>query len=519
MSWDSLPCSDALIYIGCAGSLSGRIPDTTMNVPDTTENREHCLCPSCPSFPRGCKGEILFCSTGSSTCEVRAGGCFCPDCLVYSTYSLTTLYFCDRGSKNAAGVVIRKPYHDEDLRNYGFVEDIHTMAATGESIPCSMGSPKRFTVSLDDLHLVPAQVFRIPRNREEPVDTRTVIGPGSAKPLSSPSPVLVSGLSFGAVSKNVRRIIAGVARQDKVVFNSGEGGVLPEDLEAREQLIIQYSTGRFGITEEILRRASAVEIRFGQGAYPGKGSVLPAAKMTREVAAMRGLKKGEDAYSPAHHPDITNPGELREKIGWLRSLTGGVPVGAKIGCGAIEKDIGALVSAGVDFVAIDGFGGGTGATNGYVRDNVGIPLVCALPRAVRERARLGAGNRVSLIAGGGIRTSADVTKCLALGADAVYLGTAALIAIHCEQYRICHTGLCPTGITTHHPALTAQCDVPGGITRLSNFLRLMNDEIASLTRIAGKNNVHDLNPADLVACSPEMARITGCPWMGDPGGE
>ena len=161
-----------------------------MNVPDTSENRERCLCPSCPSFPHGCKGEILFCSTGSSTCEVRARGCFCPECLVYSTYSLTTLYFCDRGPENAAGVVIRKPYHDEDSRSYGIVDEIHTMAATGESIVCSMGSLKRFTVSLDDLHLVPAQVFRIPRNREEPVDTMTVIGPGACKTphLSNPGP-------------------------------------------------------------------------------------------------------------------------------------------------------------------------------------------------------------------------------------------------------------------------------------------------------------------------------------------
>ena len=410
---------------------------------------------------------------------------------------------------------MRKKRHNEDNRLYQEIHDIKTIASTGRSIVRSMGSQKQLPYSLEDLHLVPAQIAQIPRNQEDPVNTRIVIGPASKKPLVSSSPILISGLSYGAVSKNVKVIISQVAAQENILFNSGEGGVLPEELSAKDHLIVQYSTGRFGVTEALIQQAAGVEIRFSQGAYPGKGSFLPAAKMTREIAGIRGLQKGEDAYSPAHHPDIRNPDDLKKKVDWLRSLTGGAPIGAKIGCGAIEQDIAVLVSAGIDFIALDGFGGGTGATNDFVRENVGIPLVVALPRAARYLRELGVRDKVSLICGGVLRNSGDFTKCLALGADAVYIGTAALIAINCEQYRICHTGLCPTGVTTQRPDLVARCDVSKGIFRLGNFIRVMTGEIADLSRIAGKDTIHDLTCRDLVSFNRDLALITGCPWVGE----
>ena len=410
---------------------------------------------------------------------------------------------------------MRKKRHNEDNRLYQEIHDIKTIASTGRSIVRSMGSQKQLPYSLEDLHLVPAQIAQIPRNQEDPVNTRIVIGPASKKPLVSSSPILISGLSYGAVSKNVKVIISQVAAQENILFNSGEGGVLPEELSAKDHLIVQYSTGRFGVTEALIQQAAGVEIRFSQGAYPGKGSLLPAAKMTREIAGIRGLQKGEDAYSPAHHPDIRNPDDLKKKVDWLRSLTGGAPIGAKIGCGAIEQDIAVLVSAGIDFIALDGFGGGTGATNDFVRENVGIPLVVALPRAARYLRELGVRDKVSLICGGVLRNSGDFTKCLALGADAVYIGTAALIAINCEQYRICHTGLCPTGVTTQRPDLVARCDVSKGIFRLGNFIRVMTGEIADLSRIAGKDTIHDLTCRDLVSFNRDLALITGCPWVGE----
>lgn len=183
-------------------------------------------------------------------------------------------------------------------------------------------------------------------------------------------------MSFGAVSKNVRLVIAQVASNLKIAFNSGEGGILDDELStARDYLIAQYATGRFGINEDMLKHAAAIEIRFGEGAYPGKGSYLPASKVTPEIAKIRGLRSGEAAYSPAHHTDITTTQELKEKVSWLRDLTGGIPIGAKLGCGNVEKDIRVLVDAGVDFIALDGFGGGTGATDLYVRENVGIQFL------------------------------------------------------------------------------------------------------------------------------------------------
>ncbi len=410
---------------------------------------------------------------------------------------------------------MRKKQNSEDNAFYQSVHDIKTVAFTGRSIVSSMGSRKNLPFSFNDLHLIPAQVSRIPKNQEHPVATKTVIAPFSKKPLISGSPIMISGLSYGAVSKNVKLVISRASASEGFLFNSGEGGILPEELEVKRNLIVQYSTARFGIDENLLREVAAVEIRFGQGAYPGKGDFLPAAKMTDDIAAIRGLDKGVDAYSPAHHPDINNPGDLVRKIEWLRSLTGGAPIGAKIGCGAIEADVSVLVEAGVDFIAIDGFGGGTGATDTYVRENVGIPLITALPRAVRQLQKIGAKNRVSLIAGGDLRSSADFIKCLALGADAVYIGTAALIAINCEQYRICHTGLCPTGITTQDPELTAQCDIDEGVRRLSNYMRVMTEEIANLTRITGNDDIHDLRTRDLVSFNRDLSRICGCPWIGD----
>jgi len=489
-----------------------------MKVPDTKETRDQCLCPGCPSYPHWCKGEVLYCSAGCTSCDINAKGCICPDCAIYAQYSLEWIYFCDKESDEESGVVMRKKRHHESDGVYQEIHDIKTIASTGTSTVCSMGSQKQLPFSLEDLHLVPAQIAQIPRNREDPVNTRIMIGPASARPLVSSSPVLISGMSYGAVSKNVKLIISQVAAQEKIAFNSGEGGVLPEELMAKDHLIVQYSTGRFGISETLLEQAAGVEIRFSQGAYPGKGSFLPAAKMTQDIARIRGLKKGEDAYSPAHHPDIRNPAELAEKIDWLRSVTRGAPIGAKIGCGAIEQDIAVLVSAGVDFIALDGFGGGTGGTNDFVREHVGIPLVVAVPRAARYLRELGVRDKVSLLCGGSLRTSGDFTKCLALGADAVYIGTAALIAINCEQYRLCHTGLCPTGVTTQRPDLVRRCDVSKGVVRLGNFIRAMTGEIADLTRIAGKDTIHDLTCRDLVSFNRDLALITGCPWVGERSG-
>ncbi|CAG1005970.1 methylamine---glutamate N-methyltransferase subunit C [Methanosarcinales archaeon] len=485
-----------------------------MIVQNTPENRKNCLCPECPSYPHDCEAEILYCSMGKSICDIKASGCTCSLCSVYFENKLTGLYFCDKEEVGASNTLMRKKRSWEDGSFYRTIADIKDMAAMGESVVAAMGSLKKLPLSLDDLHFIPAQVGSIPLNKEDEVNTGLCIGPEAGRPLKVSSPILISGMSFGAVSKNVRLVIAQVASKLKLAFNSGEGGVLEESLKiAKDYLIAQYSTGRFGINENMLKQVAAVEIRFGEGAYPGKGSYLPASKVTPEIAKIRGLKSGEAAYSPAHHADITTPQELKEKVKWLRNLTDGIPIGAKLGCGNVEKDIQILVDAGVDFIALDGFGGGTGATNLYVRENVGIPIFAALPRAFKVLSDLGVKDKISLIGGGGLRTCADFAKCLALGADAVYIGTAALIAINCEQYRICHTGLCPTGVTTTDQVLSEQVNVEKSIEKLSNFINLSTQEIANLTRIVGKNDINKLDRDDLVSMKREMAIITGTRWL------
>jgi len=483
-------------------------------VEDSDLNRKQCMCNLCPSYPDNSRGEILYCAQGSSRCDIKAKGCICNACPVYFENELSSLYYCNKAVVGENNVEMRKRLMTENSASYQAIVDIKDLAEGGMSLVKSMGSQREMPFSFDDLHFVPAQVARIPRNADARVSTRVTIGPEAGKPLKVSSPILITAMSLGATSKNVKLVIAETAKKLTVAFNTGEGGILDEAIEMASQvMIMQYSTGRFGVNEKRLKKAAAVEIRFGQGAYPGKGSYLPADKMTPEIAEIRGLEPGEPAVSPAHHADITKPAEVKVKVDWLRKLTGGVPIGAKIGCGNVEADVEVLVGAGVDYIAIDGFGGGTGATAPYVRDNVGIPVIAALPRARKKMDDMETGKGITLIAGGGLRTSADFAKCLALGADAVYTGTAALIAINCQQYRVCHTGQCPTGVNTSDPMLAAQLDMEAGVKRLRSFIEVSTREIANFTRIVGKSSTAKLDSHDLVSMKKELALLTGTRWL------
>ena len=403
---------------------------------------------------------------------------------------------------------------DEREKSYYKMTEVSIVADKGVSMLGSMGSLKKMPFSLDDLHFIPAQISKIPLNTNEEVNLKVVIGPEAKKPLRVSSPIMFSGMSYGAVSKNASLVLAKVASKLNLGLNSGEDIVLPEELDiASKNLVVQYSTGKVRIFDEILKKSSAIEIRFGQGVFPGWESLLPAEKVPSELAKLMELREGEALLTPAHHPDIRNQEELKEKVRLLKELTGGIPIGAKIGCGNVENDVEVLAKAGVDFISLDGFGGGTGATEFFVRENVGIPIVAALPRADTHLKKTGLRNKISLIAGGGLRTSADFAKCLALGADAVYIGTSALIAINCQQYRICHTGHCPTGITTNDPVLVQRLDVDEGVRKLTNFINVSNQEVANLLRIVGKDDIKKLGIEDLVALKKELSEATGVKWM------
>jgi glutamate synthase domain-containing protein 2 len=449
-----------------------------------------------------------------SKCNISAGGCLCPQCPVWKKYGLNGNYYCDKLPLGMSGEVQRKGSTTEPPGFRDMVTGIKDVAILGKSVLAEMGSLRELPFSLDDLFFLPAQVSRFPLNADEEVDTTITIGPRAQRPLELPTPILIAGMSFGAVSKNVRLSIARGAQEGRFGYNSGEGGILHEELEiAPGTMIAQYATGRFGVPEDRLMRVAAIEIRFGQGAYPGAGSILPDSKVTAEVARIRGIKEGENALSPARHPDISSPEEVGAKVAYLRRLTNGVPIGAKIGCGRIEDDLDVLLGAGVDFVTLDGFGGGTGATEMYARENCGISIVAALPRAIRHLQRKGVRDRITVIASGGLRSSGHFAKCLALGADALYIGTAALIAINCQQYRICYGNKCPTGVTTHDPQLVAKISPDEGGRRLASFVGTSTKEMAGLARIAGKRRLKDLEKDDLISVDKDLSTLTGVRWI------
>jgi glutamate synthase domain-containing protein 2/rubredoxin len=384
--------------------------------------------------------------------------------------------------------------------------DIHRMALTGESIiePMRTGKP---VVTWDDILIKGAQLARLPLNREEPVDAMTVIGPRAKKPMVVGTPVIVSHMSFGALSKEAHLALARGSAEAGTALSSGEGGILPEVLDLANKFIFEYVPNRYSATPENLERVDAVEIKFGQSAKPGMGGHLPGGKVTAEIAAIRGFPEGADIISPSRFPDIATREDLRRKIEELRALSKGRPVGIKLAAGHIEADLEFALSAGPDFITIDGRAGATGAAPKLIKDATSIPTIYALDRARRYFEGRGIKD-VTLIATGGLRVSSDFAKALALGADAVAIGTAALMAIGCQQFRICDTGRCPIGIATQDPGLRARLDIEEAARGLANFLRVSTEELRDFARLTGNDSVHKLSVRDLVTTSSEISAHT-----------
>jgi methylamine---glutamate N-methyltransferase subunit C len=384
--------------------------------------------------------------------------------------------------------------------------DIHRMALTGESVIEPMRSRKPI-VSWDDILIKGAQLARIPLNRDENVDTKTVIGPKAKKPLVVSTPIIISHMSFGALSKEAQSALALGSGAAGTAMCSGEGGILAEAMGMAHKYIFEYVPNRYSVTEENLRRVDAVEIKFGQSAKPGMGGHLPAGKVTAEIAAVRGFPEGTDIVSPSRFPDIATREDLKRKVDELRKLSKGRPIGIKFAAGEVEADLEFALSAGPDFVTIDGRAGATGAALKLVKDATSIPTIYALDRARRYLDGRGIKD-VTLIVTGGLRVSSDFAKALALGADAVAIGTAALMAIGCQQYRICDTGRCPVGIATQDPALRVRLDVEESARWLANFLRVSTEELKDFARLTGNDSVHKLSVRDLATTSSEISGYT-----------
>ncbi len=389
------------------------------------------------------------------------------------------------------------------------MDTIHALAEHG-SIPDGAMATTLPLPRLEDILVLGAQLDPMPLPEDAEVDISCVIGPSAARPLVLDGPAFVSHMSFGALSREAKVALARGAAAAGTAACSGEGGILPEELEAAgSRYIFELAPLRYSDTDENLRAAGAVEIKIGQGTKPGMGGHLPGGKVTEEIARIRGRRPGENIVSPSTFPGVRDADDLRALVDELRERSLGAPIGIKLAAGHIERDVRVAVEAGADFITIDGRGGATGASPVMLRDASSVPTVYALVRARRCLDELG--SSASLVITGGLRVASDIVKALALGADAVALASASLMALGCQQYRICGTGLCPMGIATQDPALRARLDVGKGTRRVENFYRATFDDLRMFCRVTGHAGIGELSARDLVTVDADLAERCGVP--------
>jgi glutamate synthase domain-containing protein 2 len=392
---------------------------------------------------------------------------------------------------------------------------------------------KRRVPNFDDLVLLGASMSRYPlEGYREKCATDVTLGTRFAKkPITLKIPITIAGMSFGALSASAKRALGLAATAMGTSTTTGDGGMSEEEREASSVLVYQVLPSRYGTDPDHLRSAEAIEIVVGQGAKPGGGGMLLGQKITERIAEMRTLPAGIDQRSACRHPDWTGPDDLEIKIRELREITDWEkPIYVKIGSARPKFDVALAVKAGADVVVLDGMQGGTGATQDVFIEHAGIPTLPALRQAVEALQELDMHRKVQLVISGGIRSGADVAKALAMGADAVSIGTAALVALNCnralyeEDYRAlgtapgychhCQTGRCPVGITTQDPELEKRLDVEEGARRVRNYLTTLTLEAQTLARACGKSHILNLEPEDLAALTIEAAAMAGVPLAG-----
>ncbi|HBA68396.1 MAG TPA: FMN-binding glutamate synthase family protein [Lachnospiraceae bacterium] len=398
--------------------------------------------------------------------------------------------------------------HDKKSR---YMEEIHEIAVTGKSIDGAMGTQMPMP-GWDDILLLGAQLNPAPLLDTDPVETKTIIGKHARKPMVLESPVYISHMSFGALSREIKVALAQGSAMAKTAICSGEGGILPEEKEAAYKYIFEYIPNKYSVTVENLKSSDAIEIKIGQGTKPGMGGHLPGEKVTPEIAALRGKNPGEDIQSPSKFAEINSKEDLKKTVDTLRELSDGRPIGIKIAAGRIERDLEHCVYAEPDFITIDGRGGATGSSPFLLRESTSVPTVFALHRARKYLDSVH--SDISLVITGGLRVSSDFAKALAMGADAVAIASAGLIAAACQQYRICGTGNCPVGIATQKPELRERLKTDAAARRVANFLNVSLAELKTFARITGHHSVHDLNVSDLVTLNRDIAEYTDIPHAG-----
>ena len=410
--------------------------------------------------------------------------------------------------------------------------EIHRAADQGVYEIRGFGAKRRLP-SFDDLVLLGASMSRYPlEGYREKCDTDVTLGTRFAeKPIELKIPITIAGMSFGALGAHAKEAIGRAATQMGTSTTTGDGGMTNEERGSSKTLVYQVLPSRYGLNPDDLRRADALEVVVGQGAKPGGGGMLLGHKITERVAEMRDLPVGIDQRSACRHPDWTGPDDLEIKIQELREITDwALPIYVKVGATRVSYDVALAVKAGADVIVVDGMQGGTAATQDVFIEHVGIPTLPAVRLAVQALEELDMHRKVQLIVSGGIRTGADVAKALALGADAVSIGSAAMVALGCNKpvyhedyHRLgtepgachhCHTGRCPVGITTQDEDLEARLKPEQGARWLKNYLTTMVLETQTLARACGKTHVLNLEPEDLAALTVEAAAMAQVPLAG-----
>ncbi len=377
----------------------------------------------------------------------------------------------------------------------------------------AMGVSRNKLPKWDDIQFNVAQLAVRPLLDEVAVGTDLVIGPNALKPLRLKIPLFVSDMSFGALSEEAKLALAMGADRAGTGICSGEGGMLSEEQEANSRYFYELASARFGFSWDKVERCQAFHFKGGQGAKTGTGGHLPGNKVKGKIAQVRNLQEGEDAVSPATFPDWTSISQIRDFADEVKSRTEGIPVGYKLSAQKIEKDIDAALEVGVDYIILDGRGGGTGAAPLIFRDNISVPTIPALARARRHLDGSGAKD-ISLIITGGLRTPEDFAKALALGADGIAISNSALQAIGCLGMRACNSNVCPVGIATQREDLRARLVIEEAATRLERFFSASTALMTVLARACGHSHLNEFCIDDLTTFQTEMARLTGIEYGG-----
>jgi glutamate synthase domain-containing protein 2/nitrite reductase/ring-hydroxylating ferredoxin subunit len=377
----------------------------------------------------------------------------------------------------------------------------------------SMGVPRDQLPSWDDLQILTAQVHKPPLLDDHPVGTDVVIGPGAQKPLRLNIPLFVSDMSFGALSEPAKIALASGAELAGTGICSGEGGMLPEEQQANSRYFYELASARFGFDWQKLEHVQAFHFKGGQGAKTGTGGHLPGKKVKGKIAEVRGLEPGQDAISPPRFPDWTEPAQIKGFADEVRDRTGGIPIGYKLSAQHIERDIDAALEVGVDYIILDGRGGGTGAAPIIFRDNISVPTIPALARARRHLDRLDRRD-ITLVATGGLRKPADFIKAMALGADAIAVSNSAMQAIGCLAMRACHTNNCPVGIATQKPHLVNRLVVETSARQLANFFEASVELMQVMARACGHDHLSQFNRDDLTTWKKDMSELSGVAYGG-----